>query len=142
MRAASQRKLGKAVFPVLREQTIMESNIQLQTATGLFAIPAIGGSTMTVIRVNGRPQPPIWRALRELLAAAGLILLIYAALTMGVPSMARLATVPLMLAAAGGLVMNLAYRWRFRASCSVDARPCVARCGCLTGDCFFASRTT
>lgn len=116
----------------------MESNIQLQTATGLFVIPAIGGSTMTAIRVNGRPQPPIWRALRELLAAAGLILLIYAALTMDVPSMARLATVPLMLAAAGGPVMNLAYHRRFRAlpvplmlghvSLAVAALPATAFC--------------
>jgi len=93
----------------------MEPTKVLQTVTALFAISAIGGLIMAGIRFSGRPHPPIWLAmLHGLLAAAGLTLLIYAALTVGVPPMAQLAAVLLLIAAAGGIVMNLAYHWQLR----------------------------
>lgn len=94
----------------------MEPNMELQTATALFAISAVGGLVMAGIRFSGRPHPPIALAmLHGLLAAAGLTLLIYAALTVGAPPMAQLSAVLFVIAAAGGLTMNLAYHWRQRA---------------------------
>ena len=93
----------------------MEPTMELQTATALFALAAIGGLLMAGIRFSGRPRPPIWLAMfHGLLAAAGLTLLIYAAFTVGVPPMAQLAAGLLVLAAVGGIVMNLAYHWQLR----------------------------
>jgi len=89
--------------------------MELQTATALFAVAAIGGLIMAGIRFSGTPRPPTWLAMfHGLLAAAGLTLLIYAALTVGVPPMAQLAAVLLVLAAVGGMFMNLVYHWQLR----------------------------
>ena len=93
----------------------MEPTMELQTATALFAVAAIGGLTMAGIRFSGRPRPPTWLAMfHGLLAAAGLTLLVYAALTVGVPPRAQLAAGLLVLAAVGGIVMNLVYHWQLR----------------------------
>ena len=51
---------------------------------------------------------------RAPLAASGLTLLAYAVCTLPVPAMAKLALVLFLLAAAGGAVMSLAYKWRQR----------------------------
>ena len=93
----------------------MEPNMQLQTATALFALAAMGGLLMAEIRFSGRPRPPTALAmLHGLLAAAGLTLLLYAAFTVGVPPRAQLAAGLLVLAAIGGIVMNLVYHWRLQ----------------------------
>jgi hypothetical protein len=87
----------------------------LQTATILLAITAFGGLLMAVIRFTTKYNPPAWLAmLHGLLAASGLTLLAYASCTQPVPAMATLALVLFLLAAAGGAVMSLAYKWRQR----------------------------
>ena len=87
----------------------------LQTATLLLAITALGGLLMAVIRFAAKHNPPAWLAmLHGLLAASGLTLLAYAICTVPVPSMAKLALALFLLAAAGGAVMSLAYKWRQR----------------------------
>jgi len=79
-------------------------------ATILFALAALGGLTMAVIRLRGAPRPPTWLAmLHGLLAASGLVLLIYVALTTGVPRMAQIAIVLFVLAALGGAYLNLGF---------------------------------
>lgn len=87
----------------------------LQTATILLAITALGGLLMAGIRFARKHNPPAWLAmLHGLLAASGLTLLAYAVCTMPVPPMATLALALFLLAAAGGAVMSLAYKWRQR----------------------------
>lgn len=86
----------------------MELALIMQTATGLLAVSAAGGFTMAAIRFGGKPHPPAWLAmLHGLLSAAALTLLIYALFTIGLPLMAQLALVLFLIAAAGGVFMNL-----------------------------------
>ena len=93
----------------------MDAMGMLQTATALFAIAALGGVVMAVIRLGAKRNPPAWLAMvHGLLAGAGLTLLAYAALVAGIPGTAQIALVLLVLAAAGGAFMNLVYHWKQR----------------------------
>lgn len=90
----------------------MDTASMLQVSTLLFLVAALGGLTMAAIRFGGKRNPPAWLAMvHGLLAAAGLTLLAYAALTVGVPAMAQLALLLFLLAAAGGAVLSLRYKW-------------------------------
>ena len=65
---------------------------------------------MAGIRFTGKPAPPSWLAmLHGFLAAAGLTLLAYAYFTAAVPASAAIALLLFLLAAAGGVLMNLRY---------------------------------
>ena len=65
---------------------------------------------MAGIRFAGRPAPPSGLAmLHGFLAAAGLTLLAYAYFAMSVPAFAAIALLLFLLAAAGGVLMNLRY---------------------------------
>lgn len=87
----------------------------LQIATILLAITALGGLLMAAIRFSTKHNPPAWLAmLHGLLAASGLTLLVYAICTTPVPQAAKAALGLFLLAAAGGAVMSLAYKWRQR----------------------------
>lgn len=87
----------------------------LQSAVVLFTLAALGGLVMAAIRFGGKRNPPAWLAmLHGLLAAAGITLLAYAAWTTEVPSLAGLAIVGFLLAAGGGAVLSLAYKWKQR----------------------------
>lgn len=88
----------------------MEPNRMLKTSTALFAISALGGALMAFIRFTGKPHPPSWLAmLHGFLAAAGLTLLVYAACTTNLPSLAVLALILFLVAAAGGVLLNLRF---------------------------------
>ncbi len=77
----------------------------------LFAIAAAGGLVMAGIRVSADRNPPAWLAmLHGLLAGAGLTLLLFAAFTVGLPQYALWALVLLVVAAVGGVYMNLGYQ--------------------------------
>ena len=87
----------------------------LQTASILLVITALGGLLMAGIRFATRRNPPAWLAmLHGLLAASGLTLLVYAACTQPVPSLVVFALVLFLLAATGGAILSLAYKWRQR----------------------------
>src|SRR5262245_41615928 len=91
----------------------MEPLHSMQTAAWLLGIAAAGGLVMAGIRFSGAPHPPTWLAmLHGLLAAAALTLLLYAWATVGVPSGVKLAVLFLVVAAIGGVAMNLLYHWR------------------------------
>ena len=91
----------------------MEPNLVMKTAVVIFAISAVGGIVMAGIRFGGKPHPPIALAmLHGLLSAAALTLLIYAACTVGLPTLALTATALFVVAAIGGVVMNLNYHWK------------------------------
>ena len=89
----------------------MDSLTMLKTAAWLLGIAAAGGLLMAVQRLGGRwPRPPDALAmLHGLLAAAGLTLMIYAAIVAGVPSLALGAIALFILAALGGLFLNLMF---------------------------------
>ena len=91
----------------------MQPVLMMQTATGLLAVSAAGGLIMAAIRFGGAPRPPTWLAmLHGFLSAAALTLMIYGFFTVGLPGMAQLALVLLLVAAAGGAFMNLNFHWK------------------------------
>jgi hypothetical protein len=91
----------------------MDVQTMLRTAIVLLAITALGGLLMAGLRFSGRPHPPSAIAmLHGLLAASGLTLLLYAAVTSGLPGAAWIGVLLLVVAALGGLVLNLQYHWR------------------------------
>ena len=91
----------------------MEPNTILQTCVALLAISAIGGIVMATIRFSGKPHPPTWLAmLHGFLSASALTLLIYGAFTVGLPTLALAATCLFVVAAIGGVFMNLNYHWK------------------------------
>lgn len=90
----------------------MDYQLMLRTAIVLLALTALGGLLLAGIRFAGRPHPPTSVAmLHGLLAAAGLTLLLFAGLTGGLPGSAWLGIVLLLVAALGGMVLNLKYHW-------------------------------
>ena len=91
----------------------MDANQMLCTALALYALAAVGGLVMAAIRFGGHRNPPVWLAFGHgLLAAAGLTLQAYAALTAGVSALAGASLLLLLAAAAGGAILNLVYHWR------------------------------
>ncbi|HKU71046.1 MAG TPA: hypothetical protein VJQ51_09415 [Burkholderiales bacterium] len=88
----------------------MEPALIMKTALALLTIAALGGVVMAGVRFGKNANPPSWLAmLHGLLAAAALTLLIYAHFTVGLPSLAGWATLVFIVAALGGLVLNLGY---------------------------------
>lgn len=89
----------------------MNTHNILWVAIVLFAIAAAGGLIMAGVRISGNRNPPAWLAmLHGLLAGAGLTLLLFAAFTVGLPTYAEWALVLLMIAALGGVFLNLGYQ--------------------------------
>lgn len=77
----------------------------------ILAIAAAGGLIMAGIRLFGDRNPPAWLAmLHGLLAGAGLTLLLFAAFTVGIPTFALYALILLIIAALGGVFLNLGYQ--------------------------------
>jgi glucose uptake protein GlcU len=90
----------------------MNALTMIRTAVALLAIGALGGVVMAVIRLSRNLNPPSGLAmLHGLLAAAGATLLLYAAVTVGIPVLAEVGLVFLVIAAVGGVVLNLKYQW-------------------------------
>ena len=89
----------------------MNSNLLLQTSAWLLVVTAAGGLVMAFIRFGREgSNPPAWLAmLHGFLAAAGVTLLAFAALTAGIPGLALTGLVLLLVASGGGVVMNLGY---------------------------------
>lgn len=91
----------------------MEPMLMMQTAAVVLTLSAAGGATMAVIRFSGKPHPPIWLAmLHGFLSAAAVTLLLYASFTTGLPGLANVALVLFVVAALGGVVLNLNFHWR------------------------------
>ena len=93
----------------------MDTIEMLRTAVWLFLLAALGGLAMAGIRFGRKRNPPAWLSmLHGLLAAAGLTLVIYAGFTGDAPALARVGGGLLLLAAAGGVFLNLGYNWKDR----------------------------
>ena len=84
----------------------------MKAACGLLAITALGGLTMAGMQVAGKPHPPSWLAmLHGFLATAAVTLLLYAYLTVGLPTLAGWALLLFLVAGTSGVFMNLRYHW-------------------------------
>ena len=91
----------------------MDVKNMLVAAVVLLAITGAGGLAIAAIRFGGRPYPPGWLAMTHgLLASSGLTLLLFTAFTAGLPGWSGLGLLILLVAALGGLVLNLAFHWR------------------------------
>ena len=91
----------------------MEPMLSMRTAVVLLALTALGGLLMAGIRFAGKPHPPTWLAMGHgFIAGAAVTLLLYDYFTTGLPGLAQLGLLLFLLAAAGGIVMNLGYHWR------------------------------
>jgi hypothetical protein len=89
----------------------MNIQVLLWVAVTLFAISAAGGLVMACVRTFGDRNPPAWLAmLHGLLAGAGLTLLLFGAFTVGLPRHATWAVILFLLAAVGGVFLNLGYQ--------------------------------
>jgi hypothetical protein len=90
----------------------MSSITMIRTAVALLAIGALGGAVMAIIRFFKAVNPPAWLAmLHGFLAAAAASLLLYAALTVGIPQLAGVGLALLLIAAVVGIFLNLNYQW-------------------------------
>ena len=84
-------------------------------AAVVLGLAALGGLMLAGIRLSGTPRPPTWMALGHgVVAAAGLILLIYAAVSPGIPGLAQVALGVFVLAALGGAALFLGFHLRER----------------------------
>jgi hypothetical protein len=91
----------------------MEPMLSMRTAVVLLALAALGGVLMAGIRFAGKPHPPTWMAMGHgFIAGAAVTLLVYDYFTVGLPGLAQLGLLLLLVAAAGGIVLNLAYHWK------------------------------
>lgn len=93
----------------------MDAPLMLRTAAWLFVLTALGGLTMAGIRFVGQRNPPVWLSmLHGFAAGAGATLLAYAVATAVVPGAAKAALALFLVAAAGGVLMALAFQWKQR----------------------------
>jgi hypothetical protein len=85
----------------------------VEAAAVVLGLAALGGLALAGIRLSGRPRPPTCAALGHgAVAAAGLVLLAYAAATAGIPGLALVALGVFVLAALGGAVLFLGFHLR------------------------------
>jgi hypothetical protein len=78
----------------------------MTAAVVLFALAAVGGIILAVIRFRGQPYPPLGLALvHGAAAAAGLVALIVAVAPGNAPSLATTALVLFLIAAGGGFFL-------------------------------------
>jgi peptidoglycan/LPS O-acetylase OafA/YrhL len=88
----------------------------LRTSSLLLSFVALIGMALAVMRFGSDTPPAAWLPkLHGLLATAGVTLLVYAWATDGLPVAAGIALALFLIAAAGGLAMNLVFRGRGRA---------------------------
>jgi hypothetical protein len=88
----------------------------MQTAAIVLTLAALGGMTLAAIRLSGAPWPPLWLAVGHgAVAALGVGLLIYAAVSPGIPSLAQVALGIFILAALGGAVLFFGFHMRAKA---------------------------
>jgi hypothetical protein len=79
-------------------------------AAVIIGLAAVGGLTLAGIRLSGKPRPPTWMAIGHgIVAVTGVGLLVYVALTTGLPTMALVALGFFAAAAVGGAILFLGF---------------------------------
>jgi hypothetical protein len=87
----------------------------MNAAAIVLSLAALGGLMMLAIRLSGSPRPPTWLALGHgAIAATGLALLAYAALSSGIPQMAQVSLGLFVLAALGGATIFVGFHLKNR----------------------------
>jgi hypothetical protein len=87
----------------------------MQAAAIVLGLAALGGLTLVIIRLRGKPLPPTALALGHgLVAATGVGLLTYAAIAAGIPTLAQVALGIFVLAALGGFFVFTTYHLKGR----------------------------
>jgi len=87
----------------------------MQAAVIVLGFAALGGLTLVIIRLRGTPVPPTALAVAHgLVAATGVGLLIYAAVSNGVPTLAKVALGAFIVAAFGGIFIVATYHRKGR----------------------------
>src|SRR5687768_15529319 len=82
----------------------------------LFALAALGGATLAVLRLSGTEIPPTWMAIAHgLIAATALTSLLFAAAQYGLPPLGKAAVAVFVLAALGGAFIFFNYHMADRA---------------------------
>lgn len=90
----------------------MDMETMIDGAAILLGLGALGGLLMVFQRFAQDRNPPAWLAMvHGFAAAAGLTLLAYAAWATGIPPLAQAALGLLVVAAIGGVVINLRDHW-------------------------------
>jgi hypothetical protein len=93
----------------------MDIRSMLQVSAIVLLVTAAVGVAMAIVRFVRSRNPPAWLSmLHGLLAAAGLTLVGYAAFGAGISALATTGLVLLVLAAAVGAFLNLAFQWKQR----------------------------
>src|SRR5688500_7831381 len=88
----------------------------MELAAVVLGMAGLGGLALAGIRVSGTPRPPTWMALGHgAVAATGMALLIYAAVSPGIPGLAQVALGIFVLAALGGAGIFAGFHLRQRA---------------------------
>ena len=88
----------------------------MESAAIVLGLTALGGLALAGIRLSGTPRPPTWMALGHgAVAAVGLALLIYAAISPGIPGLAQIALGVFVLAALGGAGIFVGFHLKERA---------------------------
>src|SRR5512141_537405 len=94
----------------------MEPVLIMKTAYVLLTITTLGGLTMAGLRFANRPNPPAWLAMAHGFAAgAAATLLLYAYFTVGLPRLAAWGLLLFIIAALGGIYLNLNYHMKQQA---------------------------
>ncbi|MFL6693997.1 MAG: hypothetical protein ACJ8GO_13670 [Ramlibacter sp.] len=93
----------------------MDALTMWKIAVAVLGLTTLFGLWMAVMRFTGRPNPPDWLPMvHGLLAGSGFTLLLYAGIASRIPQGAWGGFGLLVLAAAGGLVLNLVYQAKKR----------------------------
>jgi hypothetical protein len=88
----------------------------METAAVVLGVAAAGGLALAGIRLSGSPRPPTWLALAHgAIAATGLGIFIYAAVTTTLPQLGMVALGVIVLAALGGATLFLGFHLREKA---------------------------
>jgi hypothetical protein len=81
----------------------------------LFTLTALGGAVLASFPLRGIPRPPTWLALGHGgIAVCSFAVLLYAAFTVGISTLAQFAMGLLVLAAIGGATLFLGFHLRGR----------------------------
>ena len=88
----------------------MDAQVALNTAVILLALAAVGGVLMAIIRLRGAPRPPsIIAMVHGLAAGAALTLILFTWWQVGVPGLVKAATGLFVVAALGGVYLNVQF---------------------------------
>jgi hypothetical protein len=99
----------------MTEWSPLEAKLIFREATGLLSVAFVSGLAMALIRfASDRPSPPWVAKLHGFAATGAITLLIFGLANAELPRAGLYGLLTLLVAAAGGLILNLGYHWKHR----------------------------